>query len=43
VIEVDDDQLPETAEEIEALSARLVEEAVRWADSCAAERHVEIG
>ena len=42
VIEVDDDQLPETPEEIESLSARLVEEAVRWADSCAAERHVEI-
>jgi hypothetical protein len=43
VIEVDEDRLPESAEEVEALSARLVEEAVRWVDSCAAERHVEIG
>jgi hypothetical protein len=43
VIEVDEDQLPEKAEEIESLSARLVEVAVLWVDSCAAERQVEIG
>jgi hypothetical protein len=42
VIEVADDQLPDTDDDIEQLSARIVEEAVRWVDSCAAERHVEI-
>ena len=42
VIEVDRDRLPGGDEEAEQLSARLVEEAVRWADSCAADRHVEI-
>lgn len=43
VIEVDEDLLPESVEDIDALSARLVEEAVRWVDSCVAERNVEIG
>ena len=43
VIEVEDASLPAAEEDVEQLSARLVEEAVRWVDSCAAERHVEVG
>jgi hypothetical protein len=43
VIEIDEERVPAAAEDAEQLSARLVEEAVRWADACAAERHVEIG
>ncbi len=42
MIEVADDQLPGADADIEHLSARIVEEAVRWVDSCAAERHVDI-
>ena len=42
VIEVGDDHLPAGDEDVEHLSARLVEEAIRWVESCAAERHVEI-
>jgi hypothetical protein len=42
VIAVGDDQLPPAAEDVERLGARLVEEAVRWTDSCAADRRVEI-
>ena len=42
VIEVDEGRLPAGDAETEQLSARVVEEAVRWVDSCAAERHVEI-
>lgn len=42
VIELEDDQLPEAEEDVERLSARLVEEAVRWVGSCDAERHVEL-
>ena len=41
-IEVGEDQLPPTGEERDALGARIVEEAVRWLDSCVADRHVEI-
>jgi hypothetical protein len=43
VIEIDESALPAAAEDVERLSARLVEEAVRWVDACAAERHVEVG
>jgi hypothetical protein len=42
VIAVDEERLPAADEEVEQLSARLVEEAVRWADSCVAVRHVEL-
>ena len=42
VIEIEEDQLPTSEDARQNLSARLVEEAVRWADSCAAERHVEL-
>ena len=43
VIALDDEHVPEEDEEAEQLSARIVEEAVRWAHWCAAERQVEIG
>jgi len=43
VIEVEEDRVPAAEEDAEQLAARLVEEAVRWADSCNAERHVELG
>jgi hypothetical protein len=42
VIAVDEESLPEADADIEQLSARIVEEAVRWVDACAAERHVEV-
>jgi hypothetical protein len=42
VIEVEEDRLPEADEDVDRLSARLVEEAVRWVGSCDAERHVEL-
>ena len=42
VIEVGEDQLPTSGDDVDHLSARIVEEAVRWADSCAAERHVDL-
>ena len=42
VIGVDHERVPASDEEAEQLSARLVEEAIRWADSCAADRHVEL-
>jgi hypothetical protein len=43
VVEVEDEHVPSTVEDADQLSARIVEESVRWAHSCAAERHVEIG
>lgn len=43
VVAVDPEHVPAADEEAEQLSARIVEESVRWAHSCAAERHVEIG
>ena len=42
MIEVEEAQLPAAAVDVEQLSARLVEEAVRWVDACAAERHIEV-
>jgi hypothetical protein len=42
-VEVAEDHLPPPGEDRDALSQRIVEEAVRWLDSCAAERHVEVG
>ena len=41
-IELDAERVPADAEERESLSRRLVEEAVRWANACIAERRVEI-
>ena len=41
-VEVAADRLP-PEEDVEALGARVVEEAVRWTDACVAERSVEIG
>ena len=41
-IELDAERVPADAEERESLSRRLVEEAVRWANGCIAERRVEI-
>lgn len=43
VVEVDREHVPAADDDAEQLSARIVEESVRWAHSCAAERHVEIG
>ena len=43
VIEVEAQKVPSGDDEAERLSSRLVEEAVRWAHSCAADRHLEIG
>ena len=43
VIEVDAQRVPDDEREAEDLSARLVEEAVRWADTCAGERAIELG
>lgn len=42
VIAIDQERVPAAEEEAEQLSARLVEEAVRWASACTAERHVEL-
>lgn len=42
VVEVDREHVPAADDDAEQLSARIVEESVRWAHSCAAERHVEI-
>jgi hypothetical protein len=42
VIEVGKESLPGADEDVDRLAARLVEEAVRWVDSCDAERHVEV-
>jgi len=38
-VEVAADRLP-PEEDLDALGARLVEEAVRWTDACVADRHV---
>ncbi len=42
-IELDRDHVPGEVAAHEALSARLVEEAIRWVDACVADRHVEVG
>lgn len=43
VVEVNQQHVPPAEEDAEQLSARIVEEAVRWTHSCAADRQVEIG
>lgn len=43
VVEVDREHVPPADEEAGQLSARIVEEAVRWTHACAADRQVEIG
>ncbi len=42
-IELDEDHTPKELAVREALSARLVGEAIRWVDACVADRHVEVG
>jgi hypothetical protein len=41
-IELADEQLPADPAERRALEQRIVEEAIRWADACEADRHVEV-
>lgn len=41
-LEVADDLLPESEEDVQALSDRLVEEAIRWTDACLADRQAEV-
>ncbi|MDQ2982806.1 MAG: hypothetical protein M3R70_02610 [Actinomycetota bacterium] len=41
-IEVDPEQLPNDAHELDHLAGRLVEAADAWARACAAERHTEL-
>ena len=41
-IEVAEADLPPEGEERDATTRRLVEEAGRWAEECAAERHAEV-
>ena len=40
-VEVDESDLPQDEAELEAVTRRLVEQAGRWAEECAAERHAE--
>jgi hypothetical protein len=41
-IEVAGPNLPRDEEHVEMLERRLVDEAVRWANACIAERHAEV-
>lgn len=41
-IELAEHQLPTDAAGRDTLTQRVVEEAARWADACAADRHVEV-
>jgi hypothetical protein len=41
-IEISGEQLPDDDVEVERLAGRLIERATRWAESCIAERKVEI-
>ena len=41
-VEVAEADLPEDEVDLEAVTRRLVEEAGRWAETCAAERHAEL-
>lgn len=41
-VEVAPDQLPEDGHELDRLCGRLVEAAEQWAQSCIAERHVDV-
>jgi hypothetical protein len=43
VVAVAQEHVPSADDDADQLSARIVEESVRWAHSCAAARHVEIG
>jgi len=41
-VEVDPEQLPEDDHDLDQLCGRLVEAAEQWAQSCIAERHVDV-
>lgn len=42
-VEVGPDQLPDDGHELDQLCGRLVEAAEHWAQTCIAERHVDVG
>lgn len=42
-VEVAADRVPADEAELDSLEQRLIEEAVRWTDTCVAQRHVGLG